>query len=65
MAAITRFEEIESWQLTHQLTNLIYDFSDEGQFTRNFSLRDQMRRAVVAIMNISLKDLRVKHKHCL
>ena len=51
MAIITRFEEIESWQLARCLTNQIYDLSDVGRFSRDFGLRDQMRRAAVSVMS--------------
>ena len=57
MATITRFEEIESWQLARRLTNQIYDLSDAGQFSRDFGLRDQMRRAAV-YRGLNLQQLR-------
>ena len=32
-------------------TRLVYAMSQEGPFSRDFSFRDQLRRAVVSIMN--------------
>lgn len=51
MTTIARFEEIEAWQTARELTNLIYVFTDEGRFARDFGLRDQIRRASVSIMS--------------
>ena len=51
MAAITRFEEIHAWQTARQLTNLVYDLSDTGRFTKDFGLKDQIRRASISVMS--------------
>jgi four helix bundle protein len=51
MGTIRRFEEIEAWQAARDLTRLIYALSKEGDFARDFGLRDQMRRAAVSIMS--------------
>jgi len=51
MTTITRFEEIEAWQTARQLANLVYDLSEQGQFARDFGLKDQMRRAGVSVMS--------------
>jgi len=51
VATITRFEEIRAWKTTRQLTNLIYRLSREGDFARDFGLRDQIRRASVSAMS--------------
>jgi len=51
VGTIQHFEEIEAWQTARQLTNLVYDLSDEGPFARDFGLRDQMRRAGVSILS--------------
>jgi len=54
MPTITRFEEIEAWQTARELTKLIYSFTEETKFSRDFGLKDQIRRAGVSIMsNIS------------
>ena len=51
MATITRFEEIEAWQLGRELTRLVYSWSNSGRFARDFGLRDQIRRAAVSIIS--------------
>ena len=51
MATFKRFEEIESWKLARKLTNRVYKVSSQGKFARDFSLRNQVRRAAVSIMS--------------
>jgi len=50
MATLRKFEEIEGWQLARQLTRDIYAISKQGDFARDFGLRDQIQRASVSIM---------------
>jgi four helix bundle protein len=51
MAKIERFEDLKSWQKARQLANLIYDFSEEGGFARDFELRNQIRSAAGSSMH--------------
>lgn len=51
MATAKRFEELEVWQRAKELTNLIYKYSSDNAFFRDFGLRDQIRRASVSIMS--------------
>ena len=51
MPTITRFEEIEAWQTARELTKLIYSLTDESKFSRDFGLKDQIRRASVSVMS--------------
>ncbi len=51
MSTITRFEDIEAWQVARDLTRRIYAVTNEGVFSRDFGLRDQMRRAAVSVMS--------------
>lgn len=51
MTAITRFEEIEAWKTSRQLTNSVYAHTNQGAFSRDFGLRDQIRRASVSVMS--------------
>lgn len=51
MTTAKRFEDLEVWQRAKDLTNLIYKHSMDGIFSRDFGLRDQMRRAGVSIMS--------------
>src|SRR5437764_15389925 len=51
MGTIRKFEEIEAWQTARQLTRRVYAASANGAFSRDFGLRDQMRRAAVSVMS--------------
>ena len=51
MPGITRFEEIEAWKTSRQLTNMIYKLSEQGAFIKDFGLKDQIRRASVSVMS--------------
>jgi four helix bundle protein len=51
MGKIVRFEEIESWQMARQLSAAIYSTTNSGGFSRDFGLRDQIRRAAVSVMS--------------
>lgn len=44
------FEEIGAWQKARELTVQIYAVTKAGEFARDFSLRDQIRRASVSAM---------------
>jgi four helix bundle protein len=51
MTSAKRFEELEVWQKAKELTNLVYKYSSDGAFARDFGLRDQIRRAAVSVMS--------------
>ena len=51
MAKITRFEEIESWRKSRELTKSIYRITLKQSFSRDFGLRDQIRRAAVSVLS--------------
>lgn len=51
MAKIERFEDLTSWQKARELNRLVYGVSRQGTFARDFSLRDQIRRASISIMS--------------
>lgn len=50
MAAFKNVEEIEAWQKARELNRQIYSISGQGNFSRDYGLRDQIRRASVSIM---------------
>ena len=50
MATFKAIEEIEAWQKARALTQEIYAASRGERFTRDFGLRDQIRRASVSVM---------------
>ena len=51
MASIRRFEDIEAWKLARSLTNRIYDVTSKAEFSRDYGLRDQIRRASISIVS--------------
>jgi four helix bundle protein len=51
MAKIERFEDIEAWQDARLLVRDIYGVTAEGRFSRDFGLRDQIRRAAISTMS--------------
>lgn len=51
MAKISRFEEIESRKRARKFTNEIYRVTSTGRFSRDFALRDQIRRAAISILS--------------
>ncbi|MEA3239935.1 MAG: four helix bundle protein [Candidatus Bipolaricaulota bacterium] len=51
---IERFGNIEAWKATRELTKSVYKLTSDGQFNKDYGLRDQIQRASVSIMaNIS------------
>lgn len=50
MGTFKRFEEILAWQKAREVTQSIYHWSRDGEFSTDFGLRDQMRRAAISIM---------------
>jgi len=54
MTNIRRFEDIEAWKKARVLVKEVYKVTAAGRFLKDFSLRDQIRRAAVSIIsNIS------------
>ncbi len=49
--SVKYFEDLEVWILSRELTNKIYNVSNDGRFAKDFGLRDQIRRAAVSIMS--------------
>ena len=47
---IDRFEDLEAWQKAREFVRLVYRHTVNPRFTRDYGLRDQMRRAAVSIM---------------
>ena len=48
---IQRFEDIGAWQLGRELTRQIYQTTQQGNFVRDFGLKDQIERASGSIMH--------------
>ena len=51
MATFQKFEDIEAWQRARKLTRETYTVSNENPFSKDFGLRDQIRKASVSIMS--------------
>lgn len=50
MSSIKKFEDINAWQKARELTNDIYQVTDKGEFSNDFTLRNQIKKASTSIM---------------
>ena len=50
MAKFNSFEEINAWQKAYEITLEVYRITADGGFSKDYGLRDQIRRASVSIM---------------
>src|SRR5215510_9229573 len=50
MATFSRFEDILAWQKAREATKAVYEITAQGDFARDFGLRDQIRKSSVSIM---------------
>ena len=48
---VSSFEELIAWQKARLLTRSIYQLTSTGKFSKDFGLRDQIRRASVSVMS--------------
>jgi four helix bundle protein len=51
MATFQNFEEIQAWQKAREVTKEIYKASNRIPFSKDFGLREQIRRGSVSIMS--------------
>jgi len=51
MKRVEQFEDLVAWQRARELTEQIYFLTNKGLFSKNFGLRDQIRKASVSIMS--------------
>jgi len=51
MGTIKKFEDIEAWQRARELVKIIYTETNTGAFSKDYGLKDQMRRAAVSILS--------------
>ena len=49
MGNVERFEDLRVWQAAREIVEAIYKASSAGGFSRDYALRDQIRRAAVSI----------------
>jgi four helix bundle protein len=50
MSKITRFEDLICWQKSRIMVNNIYSITKSGHLSKDFGLKDQLRRAAVSSM---------------
>ena len=48
---VTRFEDLIAWQKARLMTQRVYQITSDGLFVKDFSLRDQIRRAAVSVLS--------------
>jgi len=48
---IKKFEDLIAWRKARELTKRIYHMTRDGQFSKDFGLRDQIQRAAVSVMS--------------
>lgn len=48
---VKNFEDLEIWKDARALTRGIYQLTRDSKFSKDFGLRDQIRRAAVSIMS--------------
>ena len=51
MVTIGRFEELPVWKIARDLTRMVYKITYTGNFSKDFGLRDQIRRASISVMS--------------
>jgi len=48
MTTAKRFEDLEVWQKARDVLNAVYQVSSTTAFSRDYALRDQIRRAAIS-----------------
>lgn len=51
MGKIEKFEDITAWQKAIELSDLVYGVTNKEKFSKDFGLKDQIRRASVSIVS--------------
>jgi len=51
MSKVERFEDLQVWQMAHDLSVSIYRITRAGEFSKDWGLRDQIQRASVSVMS--------------
>jgi four helix bundle protein len=46
---INKFEELNVWKVSLRIAKDIYDFTAKKDFSKDFSLRDQLRRSIISV----------------
>lgn len=48
---IRKFEDLECWKAARVLATSTYNYSNYGKISKDFDLRNQLRRAAISVMN--------------
>lgn len=51
MAKIEKFEDIQAWQCAREVVKDVYEITKGPVFSKDYGLRDQIRRAAVSAMS--------------
>ena len=51
MATIRRFEDLDAWKRARELTNDVYRVTSSGDFSKDWGLINQIRKASVSVMS--------------
>jgi len=51
MATIYRFEDLDAWKIARELTRDVYRITRTDEFSRDFGLKNQIRKASVSVMS--------------
>jgi four helix bundle protein len=51
MSKVERFEDLQVWQMAHDLSVTIYSLTRDGAFSKDWGLQDQIQRASVSVMS--------------
>jgi four helix bundle protein len=46
---IKKFEELGIWKLSLKITKEIYDLTSKKEFSKDFNLKDQIRKAIISV----------------
>jgi four helix bundle protein len=51
MATIMKFEDLDAWQAARSLAKAVYAISSIGRFSKDFILKNQIRRSAISAMS--------------
>jgi four helix bundle protein len=51
MTKVKKFEDVIAWQKARELVKMVYEMTRGDDFAKDFSLKDQFRRAAVSVMS--------------
>ena len=49
--SVKRFEDLIFWQKARELTRTMYSHTQNGEFRKDFGLKDQLQRSCVSVMS--------------